>query len=181
MPTTKVLTLPDYLRPGLKLVFIGLNPGLYSARAGKYFARPTNRFWPALSGANFFGHEVKAGDEKFLFKRGIGFTDVVERATSQIDELAPAEIQAGVKILRRKIERMAPQIICFIGLTGFRWVFDVPAKVKVRPGPQPEMLGVSRIYVLPSSSPANAHFPLEKIVAECRRLKMWLAEIGVKF
>ncbi|MCG3119004.1 MAG: G/U mismatch-specific DNA glycosylase [bacterium] len=181
MPITKVLTLPDYLRPGLKLVFIGLNPGLYSARAGKYFARPTNRFWPALSAANFFGHEVKAGDEKILFERGIGFTDVVERATSQIDELAPAEIQAGVKILRRKIKRLAPPVICFIGLTGFRWVFGVPAKVQVRPGPQPETLGASRIYVLPSSSPANAHFPLEKLVVECRRLKIWLEETGLQF
>jgi len=177
--TKNSLTLPDYLRPGLKLVFIGLNPGLYSAQTGKYFARQTNRFWPALSASNFFGREVKAGDEKFLFDLGVGFIDVVERATSQIDELSPEEIQIGVKILRRKIIKFAPQTICFIGLTGFRWVFGVPAKVKVAPGPQQEMMGSSRIYVLPSTSPANAHYLLAQMVKEFSRFKKWLLALGI--
>jgi TDG/mug DNA glycosylase family protein len=168
------LTLPDYLRPGLKLVFIGLNPGLYSAQAGKYFARQTNRFWPALSAAHFFGREVQAGDEKFLFERGVGFTDVVKRATSQIDELTRNEIVAGVKTLRRKIEKFSPPAVCFLGITGFRWVFNLPAKIKITPGPQSEKIGSALIYVLPSPSAANAHYSFDQIVEECRRLKSWV-------
>ena len=82
------LTLPDYLRRGLKLVFIGLNPGLYSAQQKKYYARATNRFWPALSAANYFGRQLQPGDERMLFAKGVGFTDVVKRASGQIDELS---------------------------------------------------------------------------------------------
>jgi len=133
MSASSDLTLPDYLRPGLKFVFIGLNPGLYSARAGKYFARQTNRFWPALSASSFFGREVRPGDEKILFERGVGFTDVVKRATGQIDELTEEEISAGAKMLRRKIKKFSPSAISFVGLTGFRWAFDVPNKARVIP------------------------------------------------
>jgi TDG/mug DNA glycosylase family protein len=179
MSASTDLTLPDYLRPGLKFVFIGLNPGLYSARAGKYFARNTNRFWPALSAARVFNREVKAGDEKILFEQGIGFTDVVKRATAQIDELARNEIMAGAKILRDKIEKFSPAAACFVGLMGFRWVFQMPNKIKITPGPQNQKIGTTPIYVLPSTSAANAHYLFPKVVDECRRMKMWLAEIGV--
>jgi TDG/mug DNA glycosylase family protein len=175
------LTLPDYLCPGLKLVFIGLNPGLYSARAGKYFARKTNRFWPALSASRFFGSEVTAGDEKRLFKRGIGFTDVVKRATAQSDELTRDEIMAGAQILRRKLEKFSPAVACFIGLTGFRWVFEAPIKAKITPGPRHERIGATRIYVLPSTSPANAHFSCGQIVEEFRRLQAWLEGANITF
>jgi double-stranded uracil-DNA glycosylase len=176
-----LLTLPEYLRPGLKLVFVGLNPGLYSARAGKYFARKTNRFWPALSASHFFGSEVTAGDEKMLFEKGIGFTDVVKRATAQIDELTQDEITTGARTLRRKLKKFSPAVACFNGLTGFRWVFEVPIKTKVIPGPQHERIGATRIYVLPSTSPANAHFSLGQIVAELRRLQAWLADANITF
>ncbi len=174
------MTLPDYLRPGLKLVFIGLNPGLYSAHAGKYFARRTNRFWPALAASHFFGREVAAGDEKILFERNVGFTDVVKRATAQIDELTPEEIITGAKALRRKLENFSPGVACFIGLTGFRWVFEVPAKTKIICGPQPQQIGDTRIYVLPSTSAANAHFPPAQIVAEFCRFKSWLNMLDIK-
>lgn len=171
------LTLPDYLRPGLKLVFIGLNPGLYSAQQGKYFARKTNRFWPALSRANFFDREVNAGDEKKLFEQGVGFTDVVKRATAQIDELTREEIAAGARALQHKIKKFSPAAVCFLGITGFRWVFQIPAQHRVAPGPQIETLGVSRVYVLPSPSPANAHSSLPALAAELRKLKSWLARL----
>ena len=131
---TGVLTLPDYLRPGLKLVFIGLNPGLYSARAGKYFARPTNRFWSALSASQLVGTNLVAGDESLLFGKGIGFTDVVKRATGQVSEVTRDEIAAGVAALRRKLAECSPAVACFVGLTGYRWVFGIPVKTPVRPG-----------------------------------------------
>ena len=175
------LMLPDYLRPDLKLVFIGLNPGLYSAQVGKYFARKTNRFWPALSASRLVGQDVKAGDEKVLLEKGIGFTDVVERATSQIDELSKEEITAGVQTLRLKIEKYSPSVACFIGLTGFRWVFDVPNKTRITPGPYEERIGETRIYVLPSTSPANAHYLLPQTIAEFCRFKSWLASINITF
>ncbi len=175
------MTLPDYLRPGLKFVFVGLNPGLYSARAEKYFARKTNRFWPALSASRFFGSEVTAGDEKMLFEKGIGFTDVVKRATAQIDELTQEEIITGAKLLHRKLKKFSPAVACFIGLTGFRWVFEVPVKTQIMPGPQNERIGATRIYVLPSTSPANAHFSFGQIVEEFRRLKAWLEGANITF
>jgi TDG/mug DNA glycosylase family protein len=174
------LTLPDYLRPGLMLVFIGLNPGLYSARAGKYFARKTNRFWPALSTSRFAGHDLAAGDEKMLFEeKGIGFTDVVKRATAQIDELTKDEIKTGGQTLRQKIEIFSPAVACFIGLTGFRWVFNISVKMRVTPGPQQEQIGSTRLYVLPSTSPANAHYSFKEIVGELRRLKGYLESLGI--
>lgn len=178
---SSVLTLPDYLREGLKLVFIGLNPGLYSARQGKYFARKTNRFWPALSAAQLVGMQAGPGDERILFERGIGFTDVVKRASGQIDELAPEEIQKGARQLRRKLLRYAPTTACFIGITGYRWVCAVPPKTPVLPGPQPAQIGTTRLYVLPSTSPANAHFSLDEIVTEFRLMKSWLESEGLFF
>lgn len=143
-------------------------------------ARPT-AFWPALSASQLVGQDVKAGDEKFLLEKGIGFTDVVERATSQIDELSKDEIAAGVHVLRSKIEKHAPTVACFIGLTGFRWVFDVPNKIRVTPDPREERIGSTRIYVLPSTSPANAHYLLAQTIAEFCRFKSWLASINITF
>ena len=176
-----ILTLPDYLRPDLQLVFIGLNPGLYSARVGKYFARKTNRFWPAISASGLVGRAVSAGDEQALFELGIGFTDVVKRATAQIDELTRTEIAAGAQTLRQKLEKYAPRVACIIGITGFRWVFQTPARHRIVPGLQSERVGSTIIYVLPSTSPANAHFSLSKIVAEFCRLKICLEKMGITF
>ncbi len=119
---------------------------------------------------------MAAGDEKTLFEKGIGFTDVVKRATAQIDELTQDEISTGAKMLRRKLEKISPTVACFNGLTGFRWVFEVPAKTKVMPGPQNERIGATSIYVLPSTSPANAHFSFKQIVEEFRRLQTWLED-----
>lgn len=176
-----LLTLPDYLKPELKLVFIGLNPGLYSARVGKYFANPKNRFWPALSASRLVGMNTTAGDERILLEKGIGFTDVVKRATSQINELAGDEVKGGVRGLCEKIEKFSPAAACFIGFQGYRWVFSVPASVTIRPGPQEEKIGSAKIYVLPSTSPANASYSLDRIVREFRRLKSWLEGLHITF
>lgn len=176
-----MLTLPDYLAPGLKLVFIGLNPGLYSARAGKYFARSTNRFWSALSASQLVGVNVVAGDESLLFEKGIGFTDVVKRATGQVSELTGDEIAAGASALRRKMAELLPAIACFVGLTGYRWVFGIPAKTPVRPGLQREAIDSVRIYVLPSTSPANARFSFDDIAEAFRQLKSSLEDLQIRF
>ncbi len=178
---TGLLTLPDYLRPGLKLVFIGLNPGLYSARAGKYFARPTNRFWSALSLSQLVGMNVGPGDERLLFEKGIGFTDVVKRATGQVSELTRDEIATGAAALRRKLEERSPAVACFVGLTGYRWVFGIPVKTPVRPGLQTEAIGSVRVWVLPSTSPANAQFSFDDIAEAFRQLKSSLEDLRIRF
>ncbi len=84
-------------------------------------------------------------------------------------------------MLRRKLEKFSPAVACFIGLTGFRWVFEAPIKTKIMPGPQHERIGATRIYVLPSTSPANAHFSLNQIVKEFCRLQAWLEEVHITF
>ncbi|MDZ7269085.1 MAG: mismatch-specific DNA-glycosylase [candidate division KSB1 bacterium] len=178
---TPSLTLPDYLRPGLQLLFIGLNPGRYSAQTGKYFARPSNRFWPALSASGLLGGSVQAGDEAMLLERGIGFTDVVKRATGQIGELTAQEIAAGARALRRKLERHAPRVACVIGVSGMRWLFALPQRERIEPGPQPWRIATTVFYLLPSTSPANAHYRREQIVAEFRRCANWLAAHGIRF
>ena len=178
---TALLTLPDYLRPGLKLVFIGLNPGLYSARAGTYFARPTNRFWPALSACQLAGTNLVAGDESLLFGKGIGFTDVVKRATGQVSEVTREEIAAGVAALRAKLGECSPAVACFVGLTGYRWVFGIPVKTPVQPGLQKEVIGSVRVYVLPSTSPANARFSFNDIVEAFRQLTSSLEDLHIRF
>ena len=178
---TALLTLPDYLRPGLKLVFIGLNPGLYSARAGKYFARPTNRFWSALSASEVVGTNLVAGDESLLFGKGMGFTDVVKRATGQVSEVTREEIAAGVAALRGKLGECSPAVACFVGLTGYRWVFGIPVKTPVQPGLQKEAIGSVRVCVLPSTSPANARFSFNDIVEAFRQLKSSLEDLRIRF
>ncbi|MCK6557934.1 mismatch-specific DNA-glycosylase [candidate division KSB1 bacterium] len=178
---TPALTLPDYLRPGLSLVFIGLNPGRYSAQMGKYFARSTNRFWPALSASGLTGSEVRAGDERLLFERGIGFTDVVKRATGQIGELTQNEIAAGARRLRRKLEKYAPAVACVIGVSGLRWLFGLPQKERIEPGPQQLRIGTTVFYLLPSTSAANAHYRREQIEEEFRRFASWLSAQGIRF
>ena len=113
-------TLPDYLCEGLDIVFVGLNPGLYSAQVGHYFAYKQNRFWPALSASGLVPEPVGPEDDARLLEWGIGLTDVVKRPTRGIHELKPVEFRRGAKALQAKIERYKPRIVCFVGLTGYR-------------------------------------------------------------
>lgn len=160
-------TLPDLLRPGLKIVFVGINPSLFSAQRGHYFARSTNRFWPCFSRSALslevrqaLGIEIlKPEHDRALLGHGFGFTDLVKRPTARADQLDPAEFAAGVGELTAKLARDKPHIACFHGITGFRAVHraltaDAPAP---QLGEQPWRLGPSRLFVIPNPSPANAH------------------------
>ena len=160
-------TLPDLLRPGLKIVFVGINPSVFSAQRGHYFARTTNRFWPcfsrsilSLEARQALGVEtLKPEHDRALPDYGFGFTDLVKRPTARADQLDTAELVAGVAKLTAKLACDKPRIACFHGITGFRAVHRALAADAPAPqlGEQPWRLGPSRLFVIPNPSPANAH------------------------
>jgi TDG/mug DNA glycosylase family protein len=163
-----VETLPDYLRDGLDIVFVGLNPGLYSAQVGHYFAYKHNRFWSALSASGLVPQPVGPEDDARLLDWGIGLTDIVKRPTRGIHELTPAEFRRGAKALREKIIRYTPHVICFIGLTGYRVCCGQSSRGL---GSQKERFADANVFVIPSTSPRNARYSLADIVAVLRDLK----------
>ncbi|PYN89104.1 MAG: mismatch-specific DNA-glycosylase [Candidatus Rokuibacteriota bacterium] len=178
-------SLPDYLRAGLDLVFVGINPGLYSARQGHYFARSTNRFWPAFTSSRLsrtvrgaLGTAVlRPEHDAALLDFGIGFTDVVKRASGNAAELDLADFEKWAPRLLRKLRRSAPRVACFHGLTAYRPFLALALRRAERApalGPQPEVVGTTRLFVVPNPSPANAHFTLADQVAWYDRLADFL-------
>jgi TDG/mug DNA glycosylase family protein len=161
------MSLPDLLRDGLNLVFIGINPSLYSVAQGHYFARTANRFWPAFSRSVLSEPARRAlGVERLqpmhdaaLLAHGIGFTDVVKRPTARADELSAEEFTRGVRDLVAKLETLRPRIACFHGMMGYRPFLReyAPAAPKPELGLQPIRVGPTRLFVIPNPSPANAH------------------------
>ena len=178
---TDAPTLPDYLRPGLDLVFVGINPGAYSASVGRYFATPQNRFWAALNrsglvrGRGLPGErECAPGDEAWLFEhRAIGFTDVVKRASNSASSLRAADFRAWAPLTREKLLTASPLVVCFNGITGYKWFLQYAEGRKqddVALGEQPDRLGDSHVFVAPNPSPANATYSLDDIAGWYRRL-----------
>ncbi len=161
-------TLPDLLRDHLDVVFVGINPSLFSVAQGHYFARRSNRFWPCFSRSVLSEVARRAlGVERLepqhdvaLPAHGFGFTDLVKRASARAGDLTPREFAAGVAVLLTKLERHRPRMACFHGMTGYRHVLRefTPAASMATLGPQPLYLGVTRCFVVPNPSGANAHF-----------------------
>ena len=180
-------TLPDHLAFGLELVFIGINPGLFSVARGHYFARGSSRFWPAFS-ASRLSEEIrrslgiavlKPEHDAALPRFGIGFTDVIKRPSANAGELTASEFEQWSPLLLEKLQRYAPRVACFHGLTGFRPFLVYGLKQGDRKpalGPQPETVGSTRLFVVPNPSPANAHFTLADQVAWYDRLAEFVAE-----
>lgn len=167
--------LPDLVRDGLDVLFVGINPSTYSVAQGHYFARKANRFWPAFSrsvlsqaarqalGATL----LEPAHDRLLLDHGFGFTDAVKRPTPRASDLAPAEFAAGVTALREKLERLQPRIACFHGMMAYRQVHRALAAANPDPilGLQAARIGQTRIFVVPNPSPANAHFtPADQIL-----------------
>jgi len=161
-------TLPDLLREGLDLVFVGINPSLYSVARGHYFARAANRFWPCFS-ASALSERARAAlgvaalkpeHDRCLPEHGIGFTDVAKRATARADALDAAELAAGARILIQRIARFRPRIACFHGVTGYRPVAHALGTPERKPalGLQPARIGATRLYLVPNPSGLNAHY-----------------------
>ncbi|MBI4308283.1 MAG: mismatch-specific DNA-glycosylase [Chloroflexi bacterium] len=165
--------MPDYLAPGLDIVFVGINPGLYSAARGHYYARPANLFWSALFESGLTPVRLSPEDDHRLPQCGLGLTDVVKRASRGADDLSRAELQRGGVVLLAKVRRHAPRILCFNGLTGYRACFGRATK----PGPQPDRIGRTLVFVVPSTSRRNAFYPPEAVIEHFRALKAHLERL----
>lgn len=165
-------TIPDVLPglgdPRLRVLFSGINPGLVSAATGHHFARPGNRFWPALHGAGFTPRRLDPADQDELARLGLGITNLVARATARADELTPAELVAGGQRLRELAERVRPAWLAIVGITAYRSAFAAP---QAAIGPQDETVGSTRVWVLPNPSGLNAHYQLPALITEFTHLR----------
>ncbi len=153
-------SVPDLVGPGLKLLFVGINPGLWTAATQTHFAHPGNRFYPALRLAGIVDRDLDRGepmtdeDRAYLVDRGIGITNLVNRATARADELSPAELQAGRTRLAAFVALHQPLVVAVAGLTAYRTAFADP---KARGGEHADQLSGSRVWVVPNPSGLNAH------------------------
>jgi TDG/mug DNA glycosylase family protein len=161
-------TLPDLIAPGLTVLFCGINPGLYTAAIGHHFGRPGNRFWPALHAAGFTPRLFDPSEEHELLALGYGITNVVGRATAAADELSDAEMVAGGEVLRAKVLEFAPLYLAILGIGAYRVAFDRP---KAKVGLQPEAVGGTRVWLLPSPSGLNAHYQGKDLAKAFRALR----------
>ena len=155
-------TLPDYLQPGLDIVFIGLNPSSISVREGHYFANPRNRFWAALNFSGLVPVQLAAALDQQLLDHGIGLTDLIKRPTSQASGLTISDYREGAPILKAKLLDYRPAIACFHGMMCYRAYLKYAEGLQEKPelGLQRHTIGQSRVFVVPNPSPANAQYSL---------------------
>jgi TDG/mug DNA glycosylase family protein len=156
-------TVPDLVAPGLRVLFCGINPGLYSGATGHHFARPGNRFWPALYRAGFSDRLLSAWEEQRLLERGYGITNLVARATATADELTRAELMAGRGRLERRARNNGAAWVAVLGVGAYRTAFGRP---RAAVGRQPESLAGAGLWILPNPSGLNAHYQLPDLVRE---------------
>lgn len=161
-------TVADVIAKDLRVLFVGINPGLYTAAIGHHFGRPGNRFWPALHRSGFTPRQLSPYDEDELRDLGIGVTNLVARATAAAAELSSGEIAEGGRILREKVRRYRPQVVAFLGMEAYKTAFGVKS---VRVGEQDTGLEGARVWVLPNPSGLNANYQLDDFVRLVRELR----------
>jgi len=161
-------TVPDLIAPCLKALFCGINPGLYSGWAGHHFARPGNRFWPALFASGFTERLLRPEEEHELLKRDYGITNLCERTTLASAELTRDELRAGGVSLEKKVMRYRPAAVGILGVSAYRLAFDRPNSGV---GPQRERIGNALVWVLPNPSGLNAHFTPKVLAKVFREFK----------
>lgn len=161
-------SMPDLIVPGLRVLFCGINPSLYSAVVGYHFARPGNRFWPTLHAAGITRRLLIPSEQEELLTLGYGITNVVDRATATADQLAPEELVSGGRQLVIKARRYRPRFIALLGISAYRAAFGRPEATL---GLQPETVGDSRLWVLPNPSGLNAHYQLKDLARLFRELR----------
>lgn len=161
-------TLPDVIGPELRVLFCGINPGLYTAAVGHHFARPGNRFWPALYRSGFTDRLLSPFAERELLALGLGVTNVVAHATASASELTKEDFVKGGRALKAKVRRYRPRIIAILGVGAFRQAFAQPKAVV---GEQTERIGDARVWVLPNPSGLNANYQLNDLMKLFRELR----------
>src|SRR5258708_15499078 len=150
--------LRDRIKPGVRILFVGINPGQRSEAIGHHFAGYSNRFWKLLFESKLVPEQMRAEDDDRLPEWGFGITNLIPRMTPGIDTLRPEEYAAGAKVLRRKIRRFKPSIVALIGVTVFRSLFGVGSSQAVNLGLHRVQLEASRVIVLPNPTGRNANF-----------------------
>ena len=161
-------TIRDVIAKNLRVLFCGINPGLYSGATGCHFARPGNRFWPALHAGGFTERLLSPFEERELLKTGCGITNVVARATAAASELSTEELIEGGRTLEKKVRRYRPRFLAILGVTVYRTAFNRPLASL---GRQPEAIGETIIWVLPNPSGLNAHYQPKDLSRLFRELR----------
>jgi double-stranded uracil-DNA glycosylase len=164
-------TLPDVL-PELgapfRVLFCGINPGLYSAATGWHFARPGNRFWPALHRSGFTPRQLAPREQDLLPGLGLGITNLVARPTAQASELDSSELKVGRERLAALVDQYRPRIVAIAGVTAYRTAFG---QLRAGTGPQPDPLGPARVWILPNPSGLNAHTSIPLLAEDMQKLR----------
>ena len=154
-------TLPDVIASNLQVLFCGINPGLYTAAVGHHFARPGNRFWPALFKSGFTDRLLSPFEERELLKSGLGISNVVPHATASAAELTREDFILGGRKLAAKIKKYQPRIVAILGVGAYRTAFASPKAII---GEQGERIHSARVWVLPNPSGLNANYQLPELV-----------------
>jgi double-stranded uracil-DNA glycosylase len=168
-------TIPDVLGPDLDVVFVGINPGLWSGAVGHHFARPGNRFWKALYRSGFTDRLLSPFEDASLLDRNLGVTNLVARTTARADDLSADEIRRGSVELEKRITPLRPRFVAVLGIGAYRTGFG---RRDAALGPQEHDLGRSRLWVLPNPSGLNAHHQLEDLTERFRALRDAARELG---
>ena len=161
-------SIPDVIGPGLDVLFVGINPSLWSGAVGLHFARPGNRFWRALHEAGFTDRLLSPYEGRELLRRRIGVTNLVNRATASADELDLADFERGAHRIAAKVRRYRPKIVAFVGMGAYRVAFGRP---RARGGPQQERLAGAAIWVLPNPSGRTAGYQMPALARAFRQLR----------
>ena len=156
---------------GLDVLFCGINPGLESARRGHHFARPGNRFWPALHGSGFTPELLTPKQDQELPRYGLGITNIVDRASAGADDLTSEELRAGARGLERLVAKSQPRVVAIVGIGAYRVGFERP---KATVGIQPETIGGRPVWVLPNPSGRTAHYQLPDLIRLFAELREWV-------
>jgi len=154
-------SIPDVIGPGIRYLFVGINPGLWSGATGHHFARPGNRFWPTLHRAGFTPRLLAPDDDATLIALGIGITNLVNRTTAKASQVSDDELRAGAARLRRTVARHRPAAVAILGVSAYRVVFGAPA---AKIGRVAEPLAGAVLWILPNPSGLNAHYQLPQFV-----------------
>lgn len=165
-------TLPDVIAPRLRVLFCGINPGLYTAAVGHHFGRPGNRFWPTIHRAGFTPRLLKPEEQQELLAYGCGITNLVARATTVAAELTAAELEEGGRLLAAKVRKFEPRVLAIVGIGAYRTAFGKP---RAAIGLQEERMGQTALWILPNPSGLNANYRPAELVELYRELREWAA------